>query len=73
MNAVDADTLAARRVQGANVAGMPTAEKLAELSEQVAAGKLRIEVQQTFPFAEAATALETFMAGTRGKVVVRIG
>jgi NADPH:quinone reductase-like Zn-dependent oxidoreductase len=72
MNAVDSEALAARRIQGANVAGMPTAEKLAYLAEQVAGGILRIEIQQTFPFEDAPAALEAFMAGTRGKVVVRV-
>jgi NADPH:quinone reductase-like Zn-dependent oxidoreductase len=72
MNAVDAEALASRHIEGANVAGMPTAEKLADLAEQVAAGKLRIDIQQTFPFDEIPAALETFMAGTRGKVVVRV-
>jgi NADPH:quinone reductase-like Zn-dependent oxidoreductase len=73
MNAVDADALATRRLQGANVAGMPTAEKLADLADQVTQGKLRIEIQQTFPFAEAPAALDMFMAGTRGKVVISLG
>ena len=73
MNAVDAEALAARQIQGANVAGVPTVEKLAGLVEQVAAGTLRIEVQEVFPFTEVPAALEAFMAGTRGKVVIRIG
>jgi NADPH:quinone reductase-like Zn-dependent oxidoreductase len=72
MNAVDAEALAARRIAGANVAGMPTTEKLAYLAGQAATGELRIEIQQTFPFAEVPAALDTFMAGTRGKVVVRV-
>ena len=73
MNAVDADALAARQILGANVAGMPTVEKLTGLVDQVAAGTLRIEVQAAFPFAETPAALEAFMAGTRGKVVITIG
>ena len=55
------------------MAGTPTVEKLAVLAEQVAAGTLRIEVQAVFPFEETPAALEAFMAGTRGKVVIRIG
>jgi len=38
----------------------------------VSAGTLRIEVQQTFPLAEAAAALAVFAAGTRGKIVLRV-
>lgn len=73
LGAADVDGLAARGIRATNVVGMPTAEKLAALAEQVAAGTLRVEVQQTFPLAEAPAALAAFMAGTRGKLVLTVG
>ena len=68
--AADVEALAARDVRATNVMGAPTADKLTALAEQVASGALRIEIQRTFPLAEAAAALATFQAGTRGKIVV---
>ena len=68
----DVEALAARDVRATNVMGAPTADKLTALAEQVAAGALRIEIQRTFPLAEAAAALAALQAGTRGKVVLVI-
>jgi NADPH:quinone reductase-like Zn-dependent oxidoreductase len=72
MGAADADALAARGIAATNVMGNPTPEKLADLAAQAAAGTLRIEVQQTFPLADAASALGAFAAGTRGKLVLTV-
>lgn len=72
LGAADADALAARNVRATNVMGAPTPEKLVTLAEQVAAGALRIEIQQTFPLNEASAAHAAFMAGTRGKLVLRV-
>jgi len=72
LGAADADSLAARNVRATNVMGAPTPEKLAILAEQVAAGTLRIEIQQVFRLSEAAAAHAAFMAGTRGKLVLRV-
>jgi len=72
MNAANVDGLAVRSIRGTNVAGAPSPAKLTDLAQQVAAGTLRIEIQQTFPFEAAPAALEAFMAGTRGKVVLQV-
>ena len=68
----DVESLAARDIRAANVMGAPTPDKLTALAEQVASGALRIEIQRTFPLAEAAAALAAFQAGTRGKLVLVI-
>ncbi len=52
--------------------GAPTPEKLTVLADQVAAGALRLEIQQTYPLAEAPAALAAFAAGTRGKIVLTV-
>ncbi len=72
MNAVDLDALAARGIRGTNVAGKPNPDNLADLAGRIVAGTVRIEIQQTFRFEEAPAALAAFMAGTRGKVVLRV-
>ncbi len=73
MGGVDPDALAARDIRGTNVMGSPTPENLDWLAGQVAAGTLRVEIQATYPLASAPEAFATFMAGTRGKIVLSIG
>ena len=73
LGAADVEGLAARDVRATNIMGTPTPDKLRHLAEQVAAGTLRIEIQQTFALADAAQALAVFSAGTRGKLVLTIG
>ena len=73
LGAADVEGLAARDVRATNIMGAPTPDKLRHLAEQVAAGTLRIEIQQTFALADAAQALAVFSAGTRGKLVLTIG
>jgi hypothetical protein len=58
MGAADEDVLAARTVRATNVRGDPTPERLNWLAQQVAAGKLRIEVQATYPPVSASTGTE---------------
>jgi NADPH2:quinone reductase len=70
LGAADVDALAARGVTGTNVRGTPTPENLAWLADEVAAGRLRVVIQQTLPFADINAALEAFQAGTRGKLVI---
>ena len=70
LGTADVEALAARDVRAANLMGAPTPEKLSSLAEQVADGTLRVEIQQTYPLADAARAFAAFMAGTRGKLVV---
>jgi NADPH:quinone reductase len=72
LSTADVDALAARNVRATNVMGAPTPQKLSALAEQVAEGTLRVEIQQTYPLADAASALAAFMAGTRGKLVLTI-
>jgi NADPH2:quinone reductase len=72
LSAADVDALVARGVTGTNVRGMPTPEMLASLADEVAAGRLRVPIQASFPLAEVEAALQAFTAGTRGKVVVTI-
>ena len=54
LGAADVDALAARGVTATNVRGRPTPEKLAWLADEVAAGRLQVVVQRTFPLAEVA-------------------
>jgi len=72
LSTADVDALAARDVRATNVMGAPTPEKLGSLAEQVAAGTLRVEIQETYPLAEAPLAFAAFMAGTRGKLVLTV-
>ena len=72
LSTADVDGLAARGIRATNVVALPTPGKLAMLAEQAASGTLRVEVQRTFPLAEAPAALAAFMAGTRGKIVLTI-
>jgi NADPH:quinone reductase-like Zn-dependent oxidoreductase len=72
LGAADVEALAARGVRATNIMGSPTAEKIASLAGQAAAGTLQVPVQATFPLADASKALEAFGAGTRGKLVITI-
>ena len=47
-----------------------TADKLAQLLDHVASGKLRVNVEATIPLERAHEALKTFADGTLGKVLV---
>jgi NADPH:quinone reductase-like Zn-dependent oxidoreductase len=70
LGAADVDALAERQVRATNIMGSPTREKLTQLAEAVAAGALRVEIQQTYPLEKANEALQAFSAGTVGKVVL---
>ncbi len=70
LGAADVKGLAGRNVAATNVMGTPTPEKLTSLAGQVAAGRLQVRVQQTFPLSEATAALAAFAAGTLGKIVL---
>jgi NADPH:quinone reductase-like Zn-dependent oxidoreductase len=70
LGAADVPALAERGVRATNVMGTPTADKLAALAQQAAAGTLQVPIQQTFPLADASSAIEAFSAGTRGKLVL---
>jgi NADPH:quinone reductase-like Zn-dependent oxidoreductase len=70
LGAADVEALAARGVTATNVRGTPTAEKLASLAAQAAAGTLQVPIQATFPLADASAAIAAFAAGTQGKLVL---
>jgi NADPH:quinone reductase len=72
MGAADVDALAARGVRATNVMATPTADKLTEVAEHVAEGSVRVEVQETFPLADAEAAIAAFAAGTVGKLVLTV-
>jgi NADPH:quinone reductase-like Zn-dependent oxidoreductase len=72
LGAADVPALAARGVRATNVMGTPTPERLASFAEQAAAGTLQVPIQRTFPLADAPSAIETFSAGTRGKLVLTV-
>jgi NADPH:quinone reductase len=73
MGTADVDALAARDVRATNVMATPTPDKLAWVVEHVAGGSVRVEVQETFPLADAAAATAAFAAGTIGKLVLKVG
>jgi NADPH:quinone reductase-like Zn-dependent oxidoreductase len=73
MGAADEAAPTAGGATGTNVRGTPTAEKLASLAARVADGTLRIEIQQTFPLEDAASALGAFAGRTIGKIVLVVG
>jgi NADPH:quinone reductase-like Zn-dependent oxidoreductase len=72
LGTADVEALAQRNVRATNVMGSPTHEKLATLAEAAAAGKLRVEVQRTFPLDRADEALRAFSGGTIGKLVLAV-
>jgi NADPH:quinone reductase-like Zn-dependent oxidoreductase len=72
LGAADVPALAKRGVTGTNIMGTPTPEKLLSLAEQAASGTLQVPIQETFPLADAPSAIEAFSAGTRGKLVLTV-
>jgi NADPH:quinone reductase-like Zn-dependent oxidoreductase len=72
LGAADVPALADRGVRATNVMGAPTAEKLAALAEQAASGALQVPIQETYALADAQSAIASFSAGTRGKIVLTI-
>ncbi|MFE9746858.1 NADP-dependent oxidoreductase [Saccharothrix saharensis] len=65
------DYMGSRQYGVAMLGGTRTAERLAELAELYTAGKLRIHIQRTYPFSEAAQAHREVETGhVRGKVVL---
>ena len=48
----------------------PTAGKLARLLDDLAGGKLRVNIEATVPLERAHEALQAFADGTLGKVLV---
>jgi NADPH2:quinone reductase len=72
LGAADVPALAERGITATNVMGTPTPEKLSSLAEQAASGTLQVHIQQTFPLADALSAMAAFSAGTRGKLVLTV-
>ncbi|MEA2520044.1 MAG: hypothetical protein QOF49_2124 [Chloroflexota bacterium] len=73
LGAADVEALAKRGVRATNVNGTPTSDKLTSFAQQAAAGTLVVPVQETFALADAADAIASFGAGTRGKIVLTVG
>jgi NADPH:quinone reductase-like Zn-dependent oxidoreductase len=73
MGAADVDALATRDVRATNLMAVTTAEKMTEIATQVEEGRLRVEIQQTFPLADAGAATAAFAAGTLGKIILTVG
>ena len=73
LGAADVPALAERGVRATNVAGKPTSARLAAFADWAASGRLQVPIQETFPLADAQSAIDAFNAGTRGKLVLTIG
>jgi NADPH:quinone reductase-like Zn-dependent oxidoreductase len=73
LGAADVAALAERGVRATNVMGTPTPDKLAALAEKAASGALQVPIQETYALADAQSAIASFSAGTRGKIVLTIG
>ena len=72
MGAADVEGLTARGVHATNVMAVTTGEKMTDIARDVQEGRLRVEVQQTFPLDDAAAATAAFAAGTVGKIVLTV-
>lgn len=67
----NADKLKEHKIRGQIILVKPDGKQLAEIAQMIDAGKVKPEVSQTFPLAEAAKAQELSKAGhVRGKVVL---
>jgi NADPH:quinone reductase len=66
------EELAKRGVKGVNISTQVTAERLAQLAELAAAGKLKAPRIRTFPLEQAGDAFKLLGQGTGGKLVVKI-
>jgi NADPH:quinone reductase-like Zn-dependent oxidoreductase len=51
----------------------PTQAKLRSLLEAIAAGRLQVPVERTFPLGDAAAALSAFGQHKRGKLIITLG
>jgi NADPH:quinone reductase-like Zn-dependent oxidoreductase len=67
------EALEAAGLTGQVIMAMPNHETLTKLIAEIERGVLRVEVEKTLPFDEAAQALETFTNGhTTGKIVITV-
>jgi NADPH2:quinone reductase len=73
LNALTEDALAGTDVTGVNVFAQPTHDVVAQLLDQVATGKLRVDVTEVLAFEDAGSALGQLGAGAaRGKIVISV-
>ncbi|WP_007516234.1 NADP-dependent oxidoreductase [Pseudofrankia saprophytica] len=73
LGAADEQALAAVGLTGTGVMAAPVREVVAELAEQAAAGRLKVDVTTVLPLEQATDGLATLASGTaRGKIVVEI-
>ena len=74
VGAADVEALAAREIEGTNVMGLVTTDRLETLLGLVASGDLVAPEIHRHPLAEAAEALAAVGSGhVRGKIVVQVG
>ncbi len=65
--------LAGPRVRATSIMAAPDSILLDRLASDVAAGRLRVPIQRTYPLEQAPRALADFAVGTLGKLAVAIG
>ena len=73
LGAADIDAFAERGIVASNVNAATTSDRIRQLAEMVAAGRLRVVIQETYPLERAPEAIAAFQAGTRGKLVLTMG
>jgi NADPH:quinone reductase-like Zn-dependent oxidoreductase len=67
-----ADQIEGRAVQATAVMALPGTQTLERLAADVAAGKLTVPIQRTYPLQEVPQAFADFAAGTRGKLAISV-
>jgi hypothetical protein len=73
LGAADADALAGRGIEAANVFGAPTPDLLAAFAAKVASGELEVDVKEVAPLDRSPELLRRFATGpVRGKLVVEV-
>jgi NADPH:quinone reductase-like Zn-dependent oxidoreductase len=69
---VGQEQMAGRDVTATSVMNNPDAAKLDRLAAEIAAGRLRVPIQQTYPLDQVGQAMADFKSGTRGKLAIAI-
>ena len=73
LGAADIEAFASRGIVASNTNAATTPDKIRQLADMVASGRLRVVIQETYPLDRAPEAIAAFQAGTRGKLVLAIG
>jgi NADPH:quinone reductase len=69
---VGPDQLAGRNLTASSVIAAPQRSLLADLAEEIVAGRIRVPVQRSYPLTEVPRAFADFGAGTLGKLAVQV-